>query len=313
MREPEAIRIKQAYLTGCEPSHLPQLRQETSRRRYERVVSLLKESNPTRVLDLGCGEGNLERLLASHRLEAGILIAADINRSHCLGVRETNSICRPDVVQLDAESLPFRPNSFDVIVATEIIEHVPNESKCLSELYRLQPERLILTVPGLRYPPFLQIVGSERLDLWLRAAFLRLPLAARAPLYWSLYWLRFLKGFLLPLFLINGILKTRRLPYYDYKFYHGNVPHRLYTSRHLVSELIRNGFEVESVGGVGFAPPLAQELEGAFEVAGFRGLARLLARLQAFLDDHMSRKPENSQNIVIVCSSKRRILAPQGR
>jgi hypothetical protein len=81
----------------------------------------------------------------------------------------------------------------------------------------------------------------------------------------------------------------------------------------LVSELIRNGFAVESVGGVGFAPPLAQELEGAFEVAGFRGLARLLARLQAFLDDHMSRKPENSQNIVIVCSSNRRIPAPHGR
>ncbi|MFP4557245.1 MAG: class I SAM-dependent methyltransferase [Bacteroidales bacterium] len=40
-------------------------------------------------------------------------------------------------VKLDVQGMPFKSNSFDVVFCNHVLEHVPNDHKAMSELYRV--------------------------------------------------------------------------------------------------------------------------------------------------------------------------------
>lgn len=294
----EAARIKSSYVTGCEPSHSVLLLSEPGRRRYGVLVETLKEANPARVLDLGCGEGILEGQLIHHGLSFELLVGVDLNRQKLLETKLLSSTQqRIELLQADVENLPLRPGSFDAIVASEVIEHVPNEAVCLSELRRLAPRQVIITVPALRYPGFLLAIGSERFETWFGDNFHfppRLGGLVKAFLWGS-------KALALPFFLLMGILKTGNLQFYDYRLYHGRVPHRLYTAQYLVNSLKQHGFAVLAVRGIGFSLPFVAELEILLRKGGMTYLARVLARLQSTLDACFKREANSSENILISC------------
>ncbi len=272
---------------------------ETGRRRYRAIVQTLKGMNLRRLLDVGCGDGNLESQLSAEGLHYKLILGCDINRAKLLELlRLRRTDLATDLVYADAENLPLRPKSFDVVVATEVLEHVPCESKCLKEVHRLCARKVIITVPALRYPSFLLAVGSERLDAWLKAEGHLMPVLTK----WIKRLLRWLEGPILPFFLILGIVKTRRLPFYDYRLYHGNVPHRLYTTPYLVRILQEHGFRVETVRGIGFATPYVAELEILLRRASLDRLADVFAKVQAELDEHFVREPDRSENLMVVCA-----------
>jgi SAM-dependent methyltransferase len=86
------------------------------------------------ILDVGCGQG----AFLSER---------------CFGIDldfQALQTCEGRAVQGDlTESLPFRADTFDGILAKDIIEHVANPIKLLLELYRIGTPgaRLVLTTP----------------------------------------------------------------------------------------------------------------------------------------------------------------------
>ena len=293
----ESARIKRGYMDGVEPTHSDLLLQETGRRRYRAIIESLSAVHPEAVLDLGCGDGNLATMLSEAGLEIKLLLGCDLDRSKLLKAARNQS---PDggaaFIRADAENLPLKPGSFTVVVATEILEHVPDVRRCLSELKRLAPQRIILTVPALRYPMFLFAMGSERLDAWRKKD---LPSSSVANRVLKAI-LRMSEGPGLPIFLLIGMLRARRLAYYDYRLYHGNLPHRLYTTAFLVALLLSQGFKVERTRGVGFSIPFLPELEVLLRHRGIASLARILASVQAGLDEHSQRVPDCSQNIMIV-------------
>jgi len=47
----------------------------------------------------------------------------------------------------NAEMLPFKSNSFDFVLCTEVLEHVPDWKKALQELMRVSKKRVLVTVP----------------------------------------------------------------------------------------------------------------------------------------------------------------------
>jgi predicted SAM-dependent methyltransferase/glycosyltransferase involved in cell wall biosynthesis len=64
--------------------------------------------------------------------------------------------CFPDVVA-DAASLPYPDNSFDVVNLGELLEHVEDPQKVLSEATRVAKKKVIVTVPNeYRWPPALE-------------------------------------------------------------------------------------------------------------------------------------------------------------
>ena len=120
--------------------------------RYERLGLRPGE----RLLDLGCGGGR-------HAYEAGRLgarvVAADVDlaelkevRQLAAGMREAGELTTGavDAVGGDALHLPFPDAAFDRVVASEVMEHIPDDRGAADELARvLRPGgTLAVTVPS---------------------------------------------------------------------------------------------------------------------------------------------------------------------
>jgi len=91
------------------------------------------------LLDFGCGQKPYEKLFPNVTSYIGV----DIEVS---GHNHQNSNID---VYYDGKKLPFEDNTFDIVLASEVLEHVPNIIEILSEISRvLKPDgKLIITLP----------------------------------------------------------------------------------------------------------------------------------------------------------------------
>jgi ubiquinone/menaquinone biosynthesis C-methylase UbiE len=119
-----------------------------SRRRF--VWALMHRagiSSPARVLDAGCGTGR-------NLLEFGKLApeAEGVDFSE-----EAVAFCRrrglEGVRQARLEELPFPDDRFDLLIATDVIEHLEDDRRALVELRRVAAPgaQLVITVPAYRW------------------------------------------------------------------------------------------------------------------------------------------------------------------
>ena len=56
----------------------------------------------------------------------------------------------PNFVRCSAESLPFKDKSFDIVNASEVLEHIVNPPSLIEEMKRVSREIVTLDVPNLR-------------------------------------------------------------------------------------------------------------------------------------------------------------------
>ena len=95
------------------------------------AVEVLRARRPARVLEVGCGTGQLaERMM--RQLDAE-LIAVDLSPSM---VEETRSRV-VDARVADVEQLPFADGEFDCAVAAWVLYHLPDLDRGLAELARV--------------------------------------------------------------------------------------------------------------------------------------------------------------------------------
>lgn len=111
--------------------------------RLSTIAALVAERRPSRVLDLGCGQGVLLDALA-RTLPDTLLVGIDAVAppDHASWIAVTGDI---------SGRLPFGDASFDVVVAGEVIEHVPHPDLMLSEVRRILAPggRLVLSTPNI--------------------------------------------------------------------------------------------------------------------------------------------------------------------
>ena len=110
----------------------------------------------TKVIDVGCGAGR--HSFEAYRRGADV-IAFDQNASDLNDVDEilqamkdqgeVPASARAEAVKGDALDLPFADGAFDCVIASEILEHVPEDGRAIAELVRvLKPGgTLAVTVP----------------------------------------------------------------------------------------------------------------------------------------------------------------------
>lgn len=103
------------------------------------------------VLDIGCND-----LYFSNRLKA-------------LGYDVTSADLEPlaeEVVQCDVMDTGFDDQQFDVVIALEIVEHVPDPVKALHELRRIARRQLIISLPNEPWFSFWRFMTWETGHLW---------------------------------------------------------------------------------------------------------------------------------------------------
>lgn len=115
---------------------------------YDEMLKLLKEINFSSVLDAGCGEGfTLDRLHKSNFSKD--LVGVDSSESAIkLGKKLFPSL---NLKVGDIYNLPFKDGSKDLVVCTEVLEHLTDPRKALKELVRVSKKYLILSVPNEPY------------------------------------------------------------------------------------------------------------------------------------------------------------------
>ncbi len=118
---------------------------EESRRLHQAIVNRIPK-NAELILDIGCGNG----WVAQHFLSKGKkVISMDISSKNPIRVLKDNPNENHVAIVADAYHLPFKKNSIDAIIASEIMEHVYDPKLFIAKLGEvLKPGgKLIVTTP----------------------------------------------------------------------------------------------------------------------------------------------------------------------
>ena len=143
------------------------------RLKYEPYVAVLIDSfvEPgKRILEIGCGLGSDSRYMARRKAD---IVSLDLSLSNvsltAKGLRlsglQEKGVCA------DAEKLPFKDGSFDVVYSFGVLHHTPRTREALDEAYRvLRPGgkcAVMLYHKGYAYYYLLLIHGWKLLFGWL--------------------------------------------------------------------------------------------------------------------------------------------------
>lgn len=129
---------------------------------YRSLLREIKKITPDAILDVGCGEGftlsKLKEAGLGRRLE-GIEY---LDTAIALGKKE-----RPDIAIKKGSiyKLPYKDNTFDLVLCTEVLEHLEEPEKALEELVRVSKKHVLLTVPN---EPFFMLAQLLRGKNWSR-------------------------------------------------------------------------------------------------------------------------------------------------
>lgn len=113
-----------------------------------KIVQKLREKEGS-VLDVGCGTG---ALFASLRLKRSITVGVDIFQPDL--IKATRYGAYSDLVIADVRFLPFKRKSFENVLCSEVIEHLPKEEghKLVTSLETIAKRFVVLTTPVGFYP-----------------------------------------------------------------------------------------------------------------------------------------------------------------
>lgn len=123
----------------------------------EPAVAAVVAAQPRRILEVGCGWGELAEWLA--RETGAEVVAIDVSPRMVALARERGL----DARAADVQSLPFEDGAFDVAVAAWMLYHVPDLDRAIAELARvLRPGGTLVAVTNSRYHllELRELVGS---------------------------------------------------------------------------------------------------------------------------------------------------------
>ena len=112
---------------------------------YTTLLSEIKNLKPSSILDVGCGEGfTLERLQ-----DAGIgkkLEGVDyLDTAIQIGRKQFPQFT---LRQGNIYALPYQDNSFDLLICSEVLEHLEHPDEALKELFRVTKKYVVFSVPN---------------------------------------------------------------------------------------------------------------------------------------------------------------------
>ena len=188
------------------------------------IKGLLEEDRFSRFLDLGCDDGvftmDIAKVLGTRSIFGVDIVDSSIEKSRRKGVV---------VSKFDLnERFDFKNNSFDVIHANQVIEHITNSDSFLSEIYRTLK------------PGGYAVISTENTSSWCNVF--------SSIMGWQI-------------FSLTNFSAKRPGIGNPFSLHHFPAPHlqswnhvRIYSIRGLKEYLEEFGFEVEKILGAGYFP-----------------------------------------------------------
>jgi ubiquinone/menaquinone biosynthesis C-methylase UbiE len=127
---------------------------------FRSITELYKSIEVESVFDGGCGEGFIPNTLNQAR-PVKSYFAIDLDINEVKDASRNLPFC--DVRQGSLNEIPFQDNSFDLVICSEVLEHLENPGKGLYELYRVCRKYAILSVPR---EPVWRIMNIARFTYW---------------------------------------------------------------------------------------------------------------------------------------------------
>lgn len=119
------------YQKGIEKNFLQRLWHQ---RKLEAVSELIGDARPKSILDVGCASGWFLSQIA-RRFPKAKYIGVDVYKKAIQYAKEHYPSLKFMVA--DAHSLPFPANSCDIVICTEVLEHVLKPELVISEIKRI--------------------------------------------------------------------------------------------------------------------------------------------------------------------------------
>ena len=129
------------------------------RRLLKFLLSYLSIQRDSPVIDVGCGVGSNLPLLKSMGFK---VIGID---SESYGLSFAKNLSEVLLINGDALNLPVKSNSIELVIATDILEHLDDDSVGIKEIHRTltREGKVILTVPAFEFLWGIQdVVGMHK-------------------------------------------------------------------------------------------------------------------------------------------------------
>lgn len=107
--------------------------------------TLLKNTAGKTILDVGCGEGSLLRMLKDKGNDVFGIDVSESGQRFCIakGIE-----CA--VIDISSDKFPLKDNAFDIVLCLETLEHIENPHHCIWEIKRVLKENgiFIVSIPN---------------------------------------------------------------------------------------------------------------------------------------------------------------------
>ena len=163
------------------------------------LVEEIKKLQPESILDVGAGEGFILQKLHDNAIGKKLEGIEYMDEAIALG-----KVMHPQIhlKQGDIYHLPHKDNSFDVVICSEVLEHLENLQEALQELVRVSKRYCVLSVPNEPYFTLQRIARGknllklgdhpEHIQHWTSGAFRNFVdrqlkiVSLRSPIPWTL-------------------------------------------------------------------------------------------------------------------------------
>lgn len=111
---------------------------------YESLEGVVTGLKPLTILDCGCGEGFLTQIIY-RALPSARIVGTDLSENALESARRR---CPGILFQVaDVRQLPVDAGSFDLVVCSQVLEHVEETELAVAELCRVSAGYVLVTVP----------------------------------------------------------------------------------------------------------------------------------------------------------------------
>ena len=129
--------------------------------KIHQIVALLDADD--RILEVGCGAGESSRRILE-MLHGQEFEVSDIDERYIAKLKETNfpaPVCQESVLRLNRQD-----KEFDCVFLLEVLEHVPDYERALSEVFRVSRKFVVVSVPNEPLWRILNMCRGKYLQHW---------------------------------------------------------------------------------------------------------------------------------------------------